>query len=84
MSKPVELSESDLKPLKTKCPMCEKKGIRAFRPFCSKRCKSIDLGNWVTGAYFIPGEDAEAQETQADLSSDGAGNNAGDKDHTYS
>lgn len=52
------------KKLKTKCPLCENKGVRAFRPFCSKRCKDIDLGNWLTGVYAIPGEDDEAKETE--------------------
>ncbi len=47
------------KELKTNCPLCEKKGLRAFRPFCSKRCKNIDLGHWFTGRYSIPGHDGE-------------------------
>ena len=25
-----------------------------YRPFCSERCKLIDLGQWATGAYRIP------------------------------
>jgi hypothetical protein len=24
-------------------------------PFCSDRCRDIDLGNWLTGKYVIPG-----------------------------
>ena len=28
-------------------------------PFCSKRCKTIDLGRWLTGAYGIPEEEPE-------------------------
>ena len=28
-------------------------------PFCSKRCKTIDLGRWLSGAYQIPAEDQE-------------------------
>lgn len=48
--------KQDEKELSTKCPLCSKKGVRAFRPFCSKRCKDVDLGNWLTGLYVIPGE----------------------------
>jgi endogenous inhibitor of DNA gyrase (YacG/DUF329 family) len=43
------------------CPICG----RAFEvatiddlpsfPFCSNRCKLIDLGRWIDGAYVIPG-----------------------------
>ena len=33
-------------------------------PFCSDRCRTIDLGNWATGKYVIPG--AERSETLDD------------------
>ncbi|MDX1595055.1 MAG: DNA gyrase inhibitor YacG [Gammaproteobacteria bacterium] len=29
------------------------------RPFCSRRCRLIDLGEWLEGSRAIPGEDAE-------------------------
>jgi uncharacterized protein len=38
-----------------KCPIC-KKDVAAgggFYPFCSERCKIIDLGNWATEKYVI-------------------------------
>lgn len=28
-----------------------------FRPFCSKRCKLIDLGTWLEEGYSIPAEE---------------------------
>ena len=31
-----------------------------YRPFCSERCKLIDFGQWATGAYRIPQEEADA------------------------
>ncbi len=42
------------------CPTC-KKPVRwiseeIFKPFCSERCKMIDLGDWATEAFKIPGE----------------------------
>lgn len=42
-----------------KCPHCRKETTLAgnpFRPFCSERCKMIDLGTWATEGYRIPGE----------------------------
>jgi endogenous inhibitor of DNA gyrase (YacG/DUF329 family) len=27
-------------------------------PFCSPRCKAVDLGKWFTGAYRVPGPPA--------------------------
>lgn len=45
---------------KTKCPMCEKKvqfddkkKLPPYFPFCSKRCKLIDLGKWLNEEYTI-------------------------------
>jgi endogenous inhibitor of DNA gyrase (YacG/DUF329 family) len=38
------------------CPLCKKATVHAFRPFCSARCKQVDLGKWFTEQYVIPGE----------------------------
>jgi len=40
----------------SKCPICKKPVVEEFRPFCSKRCKDVDLHRWLSGAYVIPGE----------------------------
>ncbi len=36
------------------CPICGKPVEARFRPFCSPRCKDVDLGRWLKGAYAIP------------------------------
>jgi endogenous inhibitor of DNA gyrase (YacG/DUF329 family) len=44
---------------KAKCPICKTKfewEKSEFRPFCSERCKLIDLGQWAGEKYFIPGK----------------------------
>ena len=41
--------------LKLRCPIC-KKGVKSTDPefpFCSERCRTIDLGKWASGAYVI-------------------------------
>lgn len=47
-----------------KCPTCGKPVVwtdaEAFRPFCSERCKLIDLGEWATGSYTIAETDPES------------------------
>ena len=44
------------------CPQCGKTvewtPASPFRPFCSERCKLIDLGAWASGAYRISGTEA--------------------------
>lgn len=37
------------------CPICGKPRDPKLRPFCSKRCKDLDLARWLTGDYAIPG-----------------------------
>jgi endogenous inhibitor of DNA gyrase (YacG/DUF329 family) len=32
-----------------------------WRPFCSERCRLIDLGAWLTEQHAIPGEDQAAE-----------------------
>ncbi|MGV0953965.1 MAG: DNA gyrase inhibitor YacG [Fluviibacter sp.] len=40
------------------CPHCGEAALFApenkYRPFCSERCKMIDLGAWATESYRIP------------------------------
>lgn len=41
--------------MKLKCPICKKpvkQGDPEF-PFCSERCRIIDLGNWASEKYVI-------------------------------
>lgn len=61
---------SDKKPLVT-CPTCGKEiewdASNRFRPFCSERCKLIDLGKWANEEYRVEQreQDSGDQETQA-------------------
>lgn len=48
------------------CPTCGKKATwttdNAFRPFCSERCKLIDLGDWADEKHRVPGESVDTNE----------------------
>jgi endogenous inhibitor of DNA gyrase (YacG/DUF329 family) len=44
------MTKPDLPP----CPCCDKPMETEFRPFCSLRCKQIDLGRWLDGTYQPP------------------------------
>jgi uncharacterized protein len=43
------------RPLKLHCPICKKpvKPAAPEFPFCSERCRTIDLGKWASGAYVV-------------------------------
>jgi endogenous inhibitor of DNA gyrase (YacG/DUF329 family) len=43
--------------MKVKCPKCQKELVweeTPTRPFCSERCKLIDLGAWADGSNSLP------------------------------
>lgn len=51
--------------MKVNCPNCEKEvewnSDAKFRPFCSERCKMIDLGQWAAEEHAIPGKSIEEE-----------------------
>lgn len=59
--------------MSTPCPVCAAKVTAAWpenpnAPFCSGRCKSIDLGRWLDGRYALPVRDEVPDEaTLAEL-----------------
>lgn len=59
----------NLKTLSVKCPTCQKEVLMTpdypNRPFCSKRCQLIDLGEWASENHRIP-----TDESAEDLWSD--------------
>ncbi len=67
----------DATTMMVKCPTCRKLheyDVKSpFRPFCSERCKLIDLGAWASGEYRIEGApgtadpQAVAEEMQRQL-----------------
>lgn len=50
------------------CPICGRPSMERFRPFCSKRCADVDLGNWLEGRYAIPVAEDEADDDPRDPS----------------
>ncbi|MEO6423649.1 MAG: DNA gyrase inhibitor YacG [Candidatus Nitrotoga sp.] len=48
------------------CPQCKKEVTwntgSPFRPFCSERCKLIDLGQWATESYRIPQAESNSED----------------------
>jgi len=53
---------------KVQCPQCNAAILwstdNPYRPFCSERCKLIDLGQWATEAYRIPQVDRDNGQTE--------------------
>ena len=44
------------------CPICGKPQQETTRPFCSSRCRDVDLNRWLSGSYVVPGSDNDDEE----------------------
>jgi len=45
-----------MSPTRVKCPTCHREldwETAPFRPFCSERCRLVDLGKWASGRYVV-------------------------------
>jgi uncharacterized protein len=58
--------------IKLNCPICKKPvaSTDADFPFCSERCRTIDLGKWASGGYVISSPVTDAEELMQDRSPD--------------
>lgn len=54
--------------LEVSCPTCKKTVLwnekSLFRPFCSKRCQMIDLGEWASESHKIAGSELTEEEAE--------------------
>jgi len=61
-------------PAVVKCPTCGTEVAwvpdNKFRPFCSERCKQIDLGAWASEKYVIGGKPGETSADQPEEEDD--------------
>lgn len=57
----------NIKTVSVPCPNCKKKVLMTAaypdRPFCSKRCKDIDFGDWANESYAISNNDTDEDGT---------------------
>jgi endogenous inhibitor of DNA gyrase (YacG/DUF329 family) len=47
-----------------KCPICGRPASGETLPFCSPRCRDVDLNRWLKGSYVIPGKDDEDEDAE--------------------
>jgi endogenous inhibitor of DNA gyrase (YacG/DUF329 family) len=59
-------------PTGTLCVFCRRQPVEpAWRPFCSERCRLLDLARWAEGAYRAPGEQVpETDDPDPDRTTD--------------
>ncbi len=57
------------KTIRINCPVCRKETTwnnNIFKPFCSERCKLVDLGKWASEEYRIAGEKKDLPEAEGE------------------
>lgn len=61
-----------MSPAVVRCPTCDREvewsQVSPHRPFCSERCRLIDLGAWLSGERAIPGPEVSPNEREGDSS----------------
>jgi hypothetical protein len=73
------MSETPDQPPPLPCPICGRPvervapGQRSAYPFCSDRCKLIDLGRWLGGKYQIPVVEKDESDPHDPGADDGRG-----------
>ena len=45
-----------------RCPICGQPAAEATRPFCSERCRDVDLNRWLSNSYSIPGKPTDDED----------------------
>jgi endogenous inhibitor of DNA gyrase (YacG/DUF329 family) len=58
-----------MSPATVTCPTCGRElewAAAPFRPFCSERCRLIDLGAWFSEQHAIPGDSAAPDAAAAE------------------
>ena len=58
---PADPEQTAAKPGKP-CPICRKPAVEASKPFCSERCRDVDLNRWLSNSYAIPGKPTDDED----------------------
>jgi len=51
---PEDANPGKAKQVTKSCPICGTPATEASKPFCSERCRDVDLNRWLSDSYRIP------------------------------
>ncbi|MGC2083711.1 MAG: DNA gyrase inhibitor YacG [Bradyrhizobium sp.] len=58
-----EVAKPSAKPVH-RCPICNRPADEKLRPFCSPRCRDVDLHRWLSGSYVIPAAEGDEDDVE--------------------
>ena len=61
---PAEAGPRKESPKAKPCPICGQPASHATRPFCSARCRNVDLNRWLSGSYVVPGAEDDPEDIE--------------------
>jgi endogenous inhibitor of DNA gyrase (YacG/DUF329 family) len=47
-----------------RCPICRRPASGETLPFCSPRCRDVDLNRWLKGSYVIPATENDDEDAE--------------------
>ena len=47
-----------------RCPICKRPAAEGVLPFCSPRCRDVDLHRWLSGSYVIPAAEGDEDDVE--------------------
>jgi len=47
-----------------RCPICSRPASPEAQPFCSPRCRDVDLHRWLSGSYVIPAAEGDEDDVE--------------------
>jgi endogenous inhibitor of DNA gyrase (YacG/DUF329 family) len=56
--------DADSKTSGKRCPECGKPANPKTLPFCSPRCRDVDLNRWLSDRYVIPGRENQGEDEE--------------------
>ena len=64
------MKQESIAPKVVTCPACKGRSVYAnsnpYRPFCSLRCKNMDLGAWASESFRLPADSPPDEENYGD------------------
>jgi endogenous inhibitor of DNA gyrase (YacG/DUF329 family) len=64
MRPPADRAARAAPPRARRCPICRRPAAPEAEPFCSPRCRDVDLHRWLSGSYVVPATEGDEEDPE--------------------